>query len=120
MKNLMKDPLINSIICGIIIYLLITISNKGNPVLGAILSSLPIGLLGLLAITKTNNIQNFYIKSEIFTNLTIIIMWLVINLFIYYNYEITEKIIFIAFMIWLILSIIFYYYATDIFNHLIL
>ena len=46
-------------------------------------------------------------------------MWLAINLFIYFNYEITEKIIFIGFMIWLILSIIFYYYATDIFNHLI-
>ena len=75
----LKNPLYNAIFSGFIIYILIQISNRGDPVLGAILSSLPIGLFGLLAIKKEKNIQNFYIRSEIFTNLTIIIMWFVIN-----------------------------------------
>ncbi len=108
MNNYLKNPLINSIACGVIVYFLIIISNKGDPVLGAILSSLPIGLFGLLAIHRTNNISNFYIHSEIFTNLTIIIMWIIINIFIIYTDIAIEIIIFFGFLTWLILSIIFY------------
>ncbi len=105
--NFLKNPIYNATFSGILIYILIIISNKGNPILGAILSSLPIGLLGLIAIKKKDNIQKFYIRSEIFTNLTIIIMWIVINILISYTDD-TMSIVFIAFMVWLILSITFY------------
>lgn len=111
MIELLKKPLYNAIFSGIIIYILIIISNKGSPVLGAILSSLPIGLFGLIAITQKRNIQTFYIRSEIFTNLTIIIMWISINILILYIDDI-NYIIFIGFSIWFILSIIFYYIAS--------
>tara|TARA_Y100000022_G_C13006079_1_gene264533 strand:+ start:192 stop:539 length:348 start_codon:yes stop_codon:yes gene_type:complete len=103
----LKNPLYNSIFSGILIYILIVISNKGNPVLGAILSSLPIGLMGLIAIKQKNNIQNFYIRSEIFTNLIIIIMWIVINILLTYKKK-TRTIVLIGLMTWIILSIIFY------------
>jgi len=105
--NFLKNPIYNATFSGILIYILIIISNKGNPILGAILSSLPIGLLGLIAIKKKDNVQKFYIRSEIFTNLTIIVMWIVINILISYTDD-TMLIVFIAFMVWLILSIIFY------------
>ena len=52
MIKLLENPLYNAIFSGILIYILIIISNKGNPILGAILSSLPIGLFGLIAIKK--------------------------------------------------------------------
>ena len=107
----LKNPLYNSVISGIIIYMLIIISNRGNPVLGAILSSLPIGLFSLLAIKKENNIQNFYIKSEVITNLIIIIMWVSVN-FMILKIKDTNKVSLIAFCIWVILSIIFYFVAT--------
>ena len=71
MKAVLQNPLYNATISGIIIYILIIISNRGDPILGAILSSLPIGVFSLLAIQKRNNIQNYYIKSEIITNLII-------------------------------------------------
>lgn len=106
--NFLKNPIYNATFSGILIYILIIVSNRGNPVLGAILSSLPIGLLGLMAIKKKNNIQKFYIRSEIFTNLTIIIMWISINILIDYT-DNTMLIVLIAFLIWLILSIIFYF-----------
>lgn len=61
-----------------------------------------------MAIKKKNNIQKFYIRSEIFTNLTIIIMWITINILISYTYD-TMLIVLIAFFIWLILSTIFYF-----------
>ena len=102
----LKDPLYNAIFSGILIYILIQISNRGDPVLGAILSSLPIGLFGLMAIKKRENIQNFYIRSEIFTNLTIIIMWLTINYLILKKNDI-KKVTTIGLIIWIILSIIF-------------
>lgn len=105
--DFLKNPIYNATFSGILIYILIIISNKGNPILGAILSSLPIGLLGLIAIKKKDNIQKFYIRSEIFTNLTIIVMWIVINILISYTDD-TMLIVFIAFMVWLFLSITFY------------
>ena len=104
----LKNPLYNAIFSGVIIYILIKISNKGDPILGAILSSLPIGLLGLIAIKKRNNIQNFYIRSELITNLIIIIMWITVNYLITINIEFEHSII-IGLSIWVILSIIFYY-----------
>lgn len=106
--EILKEPLYNAIFSGIIIYILINISNKGDPVLGAILSSLPIGLFGLMAIQKKQNIQKFYIRSELFTNLTIIIMWIIINILITINFD-TDITILIGFSTWIILSYIFYY-----------
>ena len=106
--DFLKNPLYNAIFSGILIYILIIVSNKGDPILWAILSSLPIGLFGLMAIKRKNNIQKFYIRSEIFTNLTIIIMWITINILISYTDD-TMFIVLIAFFIWLILSIIFYF-----------
>ena len=55
----LKNPLYIAIISGSIIYVLIIISNRGDPVLGAILSSLPIGLFSLLAIKKEKNNNEF-------------------------------------------------------------
>ena len=112
--DLLKNPLYNSIISGIIIYFLITISNKGNPVLGAILSSLPIGVISLLAIKKQNNIQDFYIKSEVVTNLIIIIMWITINYLILKTKKDINNIALIGILIWVSLSILFYHIATEI------
>lgn len=108
--ELLKNPLYNAIFSGIIIYFLIKISNRGDPVLGAILSSLPIGLFGLYAIKEKQNIQKFYIRSELFTNLTIIIMWIIINILITYS-DNKKRTIFIGFITWVILSLIFYYFS---------
>ena len=110
--EILKDPLYNSIFAGIIIYILIKISNRGDPVLGAILSSLPIGLFGLMAIKKRENIQKFYIRSELFTNLTIIVMWITINILISYTDD-TNRTILIGFLVWITMSIIFYYFASN-------
>ena len=109
--EILKNPFYNALFSGIVIYFLIKISNRGDPVLGAILSSLPIGLFGLMAIKKKENIQKFYIRSELFTNLTIIIMWITINILISYS-DNTNQTILIGFMTWLILSCIFYYFAN--------
>mgnify|MGYP001204761499 FL=1 len=108
--DFLKNPLYNAIISGIIIYILIKVSNRGDPVLGAILSSLPIGVISLLAIKKQNRIQNFYIRSEIITNLIIIIMWIAINIMILYMSNI-KHVSMIAILLWIGLSVIFYYTA---------
>lgn len=108
MIDILKNPLYNSIFTGIIIYILISISNKGDPILGAILSSLPVGVLSLLAIIKKDNIQEFYIRSEIITNTIIIVMWISINILIYYIKD-TNTVAIIGIGIWVILSIIFYF-----------
>lgn len=112
MKAVLQNPLYNATISGIIIYILIIISNRGDPILGAILSSLPIGVFSLLAIQKRNNIQNYYIKSEIITNLIIIIMWIVINLLII-KIEDTNTVAILGLLTWIILSSIFYYIASS-------
>ena len=114
--DFLKNPLYNAIISGIIIYILIKVSNKGDPVLGAILSSLPIGVISLLAINKQNKIQNFYIRSEIITNIIIIIMWIAINIMILYMTNIKHVSI-IAILLWIGLSVIFYYTAYNFLNH---
>ena len=48
--KLMQLPSVNAIIGGLLIYLLIYLSNLGSPTLGAVISSMPVGLLGLMAI----------------------------------------------------------------------
>lgn len=108
MIDILNNPLYNAIFTGTLIYILINISNNGDPILGAILSSLPVGVLSLLAIQKKNNIQNFYIRSEIITNTIIIIMWIAINILIYYFKDVNIIAIF-GILIWGVLSIIFYY-----------
>lgn len=108
MIDILKNPLYNSIFTGIVIYILISISNKGDPILGAILSSLPVGVLSLLAIIKKDNIQEFYIRSEIITNTIIIVMWISINILLYYIKD-TNTVAIIGIGIWVILSIIFYF-----------
>ena len=105
MIDILKNPLYNSIFTGIVIYILISISNKGDPILGAILSSLPVGVLSLLAIIKKDNIQEFYIRSEIITNSIIIVMWISINILLYYIKD-TNTVAIIGIGIWVILSII--------------
>ena len=112
MINILQNPLYNSIFTGVLIYILINISNNGDPILGAILSSLPIGVLSLLAIVKKNNTQEFYIKSEIITNTIIIVMWISINILIYY-FKDTNIVAIIGIIIWTILSIIFYFVAKN-------
>ena len=108
MIDILKNPLYNAIFTGIVIYILISISNKGDPILGAILSSLPVGVLSLLAIVKKDNIQEFYIRSEIITNTIIIVMWISINILLYYIKD-TNTVTIICIGIWVILSIIFYF-----------
>ncbi len=108
MIDILKNPLYNAIFTGIVIYILISISNKGDPILGAILSSLPVGVLSLLAIVKKDNIQEFYIRSEIITNTIIIVMWISINILLYYIKD-TNTVAIIGIGIWVILSIIFYF-----------
>lgn len=108
MIDILKNPLYNAIFTGIVIYILISISNKGDPILGAILSSLPVGVLSLLAIVKKDNIQEFYIRSEIITNTIIIVMWISINILLYYIKD-TNTVAIIGISIWVILSIIFYF-----------
>jgi len=108
MIDILKNPLYNAIFTGIVIYILISISNKGDPILGAILSSLPVGVLSLLAIVKKDNIQEFYIRSEIITNTIIIVMWISINILLYYIKD-TNTVAIIGIGIWIILSIIFYF-----------
>ena len=110
MIDILKNPLYNAIFTGILIYILINISNKGDPILGAILSSLPVGVLSLLAIVKKDNVQDFYIRSEIITNTIIIIMWVAINILIYYIKD-TNKVAILGILIWAILSVIFYFVA---------
>lgn len=109
MKSIIQNPLYNSIFSGIIIYILISVSNKGDPVLGAILSSLPIGVFSLLSIKKEQNIQKYYIRSELITNLIIILMWICINLLIS-HIENTNIVAVIGLLVWLCLSYIFYSY----------
>lgn len=112
MIDILKNPLYNAIFTGTLIYILIIISNKGDPVLGAIISSLPIGVLSLLAIVKKDNIQEFYIRSEMITNTIIIIMWIAINILIYYIKD-TNIVAIYGIIIWAILSIIFYFIAKN-------
>ena len=99
MIDILKNPLYNAIFTGIVIYILISISNKGDPILGAILSSLPVGVLSLLAIVKKDNIQEFYIRSEIITNTIIIVMWISINILLYYIKD-TNTVAIIGIGIW--------------------
>jgi len=104
--ELLKKPLFNAVFGGILMYFVITISNKGDPIFGALLSSFPIGILGLLAITKDK--RELFIKSAVFVNLIIFIMWSIIW-FVYTNknkHLYTVSII--GFLTWLILGTAYY------------
>ena len=107
--ELLQKPAVNAIIGGLIIYLMIYLSNLGNPILGAILSGMPVGLLGLIAL-ENNDIKKKYSTSAIYINIIIVIMWIINN----YNathIENTSYIVAIGFAAWVILSIIYYKFS---------
>ena len=103
--DLFNKPSVNAIVTGIIMYILITLSNMGEPILGSILASVPIGLLGLLAINN-DTIRQTYISSAVVVNIIIVILW-------WFLYTIAkkkfEKIhILHAFIIWAVLCTLYY------------
>lgn len=105
--KLLNEPLFNAVFGGILMYFVITISNMGDPAFGALLSSFPIGILGLLAITKDK--QEVFIKSAVFVNLIIFIMWAVIW-FVYTNKNKNLYVVsIIGFLTWLILGVAYYF-----------
>ena len=106
--KLLNNPAINAIFVGIIMYILIVISNAGNPILGSILSSFPVGLLGLLAINK-DNIKSKYIKNAVIVNIVIIIMWNCMYI-LSTNYGNKKIHLIYGFLIWIIVSILYYFY----------
>ena len=91
----------------LLIWIGLTLYGTGWCGLYTLIQLLVADLFGLIAIQKKENIQNFYVRSELFTNLIIIIMWIVINYLINKTND-TNKVIMIGFFTWLILSIIFY------------
>ena len=105
--ELLNEPLFNAIFGGIIIYFLIYLSNLGHPILGAILSSFPIGLLGLIAITHTHDRKEF-IRSAVHVNIILVIVWLASHWFSK-TIENNTTLIFIAYLIWLLLSGLYYF-----------
>jgi len=109
--KLMQLPSVNAIVGGLMIYFLIYFSNLGSPMLGAVISSMPIGLLGLMAI-EDGYIKKRYTSSAVYVNVIIVIMWIINN----YNarhIEDTNTIIAIGFLTWLILSITYYFIAKN-------
>ena len=103
--TVLNKPIINSVMAGIIMYVLITLSNGGDPVLASILSTFPIGLLGLLAISNDKT-RNIFISNTAFTNIIIVVMWI-------FLYKISKKEfkrvhILHAFLIWVVLCVSYY------------
>lgn len=103
--SILNSPIINSIIIAIIIYTSITVSNLGNPMLASILATFPEGLIGLMAIQENKSKQKF-IKNIIGANITISIMW--ISLFFISRKKFKNIHILYAFIIWILLSFLFY------------
>ena len=105
--NLIKDPLFNSIFAGVITFLVIKISNLGNPVLGTFLLTFPMGIFSLYAISKKELPK--YVHSAVFTNLIMLIMWTSIYL-IFNNFtKDVSKLVLIGFSIWLGLGMLLIY-----------
>ena len=105
--KLLNNPMFNALFGGILLYFVIIISNKGNPTLGALLSSFPIGILGLLAINKKN--QENFIISAVFVNLIIFIMWVIVWTICRYFSKNLYLLCIIGFLSWAILCMLYYY-----------
>ena len=103
--TILNKPIINAVMVGIIMYIIITLSNMGDPVLGSILSTFPIGLLGLLAIHNAKR-RNIYISNTAFTNIIIVVMW--IFLYIISKKKFKRVHILHAFLIWVVLCVGYY------------
>lgn len=104
--KLLQTPSVNAIIGGLMIYILIYLSNKGSPMLGAVMSSMPIGLLGLIAIEDYDT-KKKYVSSALYVNIIIVIMWIINNHTVNKDLDISIVIL-LGFLSWLILSGIYY------------
>ena len=104
--ELLNKPLVNAIFGGVIIYFLIYLSNLGHPILGAILSSFPIGLLGLIAIKNSKDRKKF-IRSAVHVNIILVIVWLASHWFSK-KIEDNMTLILLAYLVWLALCIFYY------------
>lgn len=77
--SLFNNPIFSSLLTAIIVYLAYFLTTIGFPLLGAILSTFPFGIMALLAI-ENPNLADKLIQNVLIANIFIVITWIVIFL----------------------------------------
>jgi len=107
--SLLKDPLFNSILTGIIVYSASILANSGFSLLGAILATFPIGIMAMLSTQGTELLDNF-IQNILIVNSIIVLTWFII----YYNsdWANSEELAILGIISWATFSFAYFLYLT--------
>lgn len=101
----MKEFLIHFIIGGFLISFITYISNNVDPILGGLITGIPLGIFTIFFITNSNTSQQFA-----FVDLFSTIIMTVVTLIFYYAYAIIKikksKALFFSIILWIVLTFI--------------
>lgn len=107
--SLFNDPIFNSLLTALIVYLTYFLTTMGFPLLGAILSTFPIGIMALLTIENSNLVNNL-IQNLMVGNIIIVITWLVI--FLNSKNNNVNNMAIIGLSTWLLLNLLYLLYIN--------
>ena len=103
---LFNNPYFNSILTAIVVFFTADVTNSGNPLLGVILSTFPVGIMSLLTIDNSKT-RNDFLSHIVMGNVIISIMWMIISYFRHFDNDILAI---IGFSSWLVMGVLYLIY----------
>lgn len=108
--SLFDNPVFNSILTALIVYGTSLLTNGGYPLLGAILTTFPVGIMAMLSV-KNSSLRNKLLNNILTGNVIIVFTWLAI-----YYYSKDNKLVsndtlaIVGLLTWVIFSFIYFMY----------
>jgi len=105
--SVFNNPVFNSILTGLIVYGTSVLTNNGYPLIGAILTTFPVGIMSMLTIQTTTSLDNF-LRDILVGNVIIVLTWVAIYYFSKHNN--VDSLALIGLTAWVIFSVIYFLY----------
>jgi len=108
--SLFDNSEFNAVLTGFIVYATSLLTNNGYPLLGAILTTFPIGIMAMLSV-KNSSLRNKLLNNILTGNVIIVFTWLAIYYYSKYNTLVSNDTLgMIGLLIWVTLSFIYFVY----------
>jgi len=108
--SLFDNSEFNAVLTGFIVYATSLLTNNGYPLLGAILTTFPIGIMAMLSV-KNSSLRNKLLNNILTGNVIIVFTWLAIYYYSKYNTLVSNETLAIGgLFIWIALSFIYFIY----------
>lgn len=105
--EIFNNPEFNAVLTGLMVYFTSVLTNNGYPLLGAILTTFPVGIMAMLTV-KNLDMRNKFLENVLTGNIIVVLTWL--NIYYYSKNTSNDFIAITGIGTWIILSFIYFTY----------